>query len=296
MKSRYLLFTFLWMTAACAPFGNSSDLEQRVDEQDYRLRQLQPQQADTWNEVQSMRQEIAQLKGQIAAMNRGVSSSQPEGESPLRQADAGQPQAVIPSASQDHAYEPVTGITPSPRNAPDSSAYRPSIVQNQPDSGNYGLPPDAAPQQVQAPTEATWGQPDPVPASQPQPAQKDISLALFDAGVNAYNARNYQEAERSFKDFLKNYPNHTQTAEAQYYVAETQFQRNRFPEAALAYDTVIKKYPKSPSAPGAYYKQGIAFSKMGQRDAARARMQEVISKFPNSAEAGRAKAFLKTNK
>ena len=59
---------------------------------------------------------------------------------------------------------------------------------------------------------------------------------------------------------------------------------------------MIKQYPKSSSAPGAYLKQGISFSKLNQGAAARARMQELITRFPNSPEAARAKSFLKTNK
>ena len=59
---------------------------------------------------------------------------------------------------------------------------------------------------------------------------------------------------------------------------------------------MIKQYPKSSSAPGAYLKQGICFSKINQTAAAKARMQEVISKYPNTPEAARAKSFLKTNR
>ena len=72
--------------------------------------------------------------------------------------------------------------------------------------------------------------------------------------------------------------------------------RNQFADAALAYDTVITKYGKSSRAPGAYLKQGICFSKIKQTAAAKARMQELIKKYPNSPEAARAKTFLKTNK
>ena len=86
------------------------------------------------------------------------------------------------------------------------------------------------------------------------------------------------------------------TAEAQYHLAECYFQRNQFADAALAYDTVITKYGKSSRAPGAYLKQGICFSKIKQTAAAKARMQELIKKYPNSPEAARAKTFLKTNK
>jgi tol-pal system protein YbgF len=150
--------------------------------------------------------------------------------------------------------------------------------------------------QAQAPGASTWGQPSPQPTPAAPVPQKDISLALFDAGVNAYNSRNYTEAQRSFNDFLKNYPSHNLVPEAQFYLAECHFQRNQFADAALAYDTVIKKYPSSSSAPGAYLKQGICFSKLNQKPAANARMQELVKKYPKSPEAARAKAFLRTNK
>lgn len=304
-KSLAILGMTYLACGGCAAFeSDSPTLEQRVERQDMQLRQMQPQQADTWNQIQSMRQEIAQLKGQLAELNnaggaRELADRVRQHDMALRQVDnnmalnlpLGDPMTQGAATSGDMAtangYAPIQ----SGQGAPDSSAYA---------SGNYGLPPDGANTtaslEPQAPSGSTWGQADPQPEAQVQIPQKDISLALFDAGVNSYNSRQYQAAERSFRDFLKNYPDHSQTAQAQYYLAECDFQRNEFPQAALAYDVVIKKYPKSSSAPGAYLKQGICFSKMGNKDAARARMQELISKYPKSPEAARAKAFLKTNK
>lgn len=135
-----------------------------------------------------------------------------------------------------------------------------------------------AAQPAQAPNAGTWGQPSPQPVV--QAPQKDISLALFDAGVKAFNARKYEEAQRSFTDFLKNYKDHNLAPEAQYYLAECYFQRNQFADAALAYDTVIKKYPKSTRTPGAYLKQGISFSKINQGAAAKARMPGTDQEVP----------------
>lgn len=305
-----LLFAFLG-AGACAPLGSSdSSLEQRVEQQDMQLRQMQPQQADAWNQIQAMRQEINQLKGQLDDLNnaggaRALADRVRQHDQALRQVDnnmalnleLGSPMAAAAPAPQAIAPDnlPTTGLSGIQlgANAPESSAY--GSARTEP--GSYGLPPEPAPdqyQQVQPPSEATWGKADPKP--EVQVAKKDISLALFDAGVNSYNARDYGAAERSFNDFLKNYPNHSQTADAQFYLAECEFQRNQFPQAALAYDTVIKKYPKSSVAAGAYLKQAICFSKMDQKAAARSRMQEIISKFPNSPEAARAKSFLKANK
>lgn len=320
--------------SACA-FGSASDstLEQRVQQQDIQLKQMRPQQADAWNQIQAMKQEIDSLKGQLNELNnaggaKAIADRVRQHDAALRQVDnnmalnldlgspmpitQAQPVYVPPADPNDLPATGISGVRPT--GAPDSTAYgaaRVAVPDNtasappgsapQP-NGSYGLPaePDQTAtlnqSQIAAPSEATWGQADPQPQVPAPTPQKDISLALFDAGVNSYNARDYAAASRSFSDFLKNYPSHTQTAEAQYYLAECDFQRNQFPEAALAFDTVIKKYPKSSSAPEAYLKQAICFSKMKQPAAAKARMQEIISKFPNSPQAARAKSFLKTNK
>lgn len=301
-RKNFTLIALLSLCAGCAPFGSDSNLERRVDEQDLQIRQMQPRQADTENELEAMRQEIAQLKGQIALMN------QPEQAAAAAQA-GDMPQGTAMTVNQ--SYEPVTGIRPNPVNAPNSAAYQPTSQAAMPVAGaavtagaagaataaaSYGLPAQEQVEALPTPTEATWGQADPQPEPAAPAAPKDISLALFDAGLNDFHARKYAQAERSFRDFIKNYPKHAQVTEAQFYLAECQFQTNRFPDAALSYDTVIKKSPKTAQGRESMYKQAIAFSKMKQPAAAKARMQELISKFPNSAEAGRAKAFLKTNK
>lgn len=319
------------LTGACAPLDSDHSLEQRVAQQDMQLRQMQPQQADAWNQIQAMRQEINELKGQLNDLNnaggaRGLAEKVRQHDAALRQVDnnmdlnldLGTPMNSVPpvpttgfsqgiqvsGAPESSAYGAARTVTPAAPMTPtpeSSSAVAPvvAVPMTGSQTSSYGISPDspgADPQYqtVQAPSETTWGQADPKPEL--QVPQKDLSLALFDAGVNAYNSRNYTSAERSFNDFLKNYPNHSQSADAQYYLAECQFQSNNFPQAALAYDTVIKKYPKSSVAPGAYLKQAICFSKMDQKAAAIARMKEIINKFPNSPEAARAKSFLKSNK
>ncbi len=279
--------------------GSSRNLEQQVAQHDQQLRQMQPNQADTWNQLQSMRQDLNSLKGQMDELQsaggaRAISER-------LRKHDAALRQVESSMALNLNLGEPMP--------AAGAPSYTPGFIPPaaqaaSPATGAYGLPAEpgasaatgaaVATGATAAAGTTTWGQADPKPVL--EVPKKDISLALFDAGVNSFNARRYDEAQRSFSDFLKNYKDHSQSAEAQYYLAECYFQKNQFPEAALAYDAVIKKYPKSASAPGAYLKQGIAFSKINQTAAAKARMQELISKFPNSPEAARARSFLKTNK
>ena len=318
--------------------GGSSNLsvEQQVQQHDMQLRQMQPAQADAWNQLQTLRQEVNTLKGQLDDIqNAGgahalVARVRAHDEA-LRQVERsmalnlnlGDPMSSGGSSGSTAQYTPQAAPQAAPQVAPafsQSPFGQPSYGQptfgQQPSygqaaaggmaAGSVGYAAASAagdqgavsnpPQGVINPSSSTWGQPSPQPEPQVQAPKKDISLALFDAGVNSYQARKYDEAQRSFTDFLKNYKDHSQAPEAQYYLAECYFQRNQFADAALAYDAVIKKYPSSSSAPGAYLKQGISFSKLNQAAAAKAQLETLIKKYPNSPEAARAKTFLKTNK
>ena len=308
--------------------GGSSNIsvEQQVQQHDMQLRQMQPAQADAWNQLQTLRQEVNTLKGQLddiqnaggahalvarvrahdealrqversmaLNLNLGDPMSSGSGSAPLAQAAPQVAPQAAPAFSQpaygQQSYgQPSYGQAAAGGMAAGSVGYAAASAAG--DQGAVSTPP----QGVINPSSSTWGQPSPQPETKVQAPQKDISLALFDAGVNSYNARKYDEAQRSFTDFLKNYKDHSQAPEAQYYLAECYFQRNQFADAALSYDAVIKKYPSSSSAPGAYLKQGISFSKLNQAAAAKARLEELIKKYPNSPEAARAKTFLKTNK
>lgn len=322
-----LLACAVLLLGACVQSGSGGsgtlNLEQQVQQHDMQLKQLQPAQADAWNQLQAMRQELNILKGQMDDLQnvggaRALVERVNRHDAALRQVETsmalnlnlGDPLPAAPASAPMAAPQavPMSGMSGDAgyvQPAPQATYGQPAQGGMPAGSPGYAVavPEGTQPYQngaagqtqpAQAPAASTWGQPSPQPVV--QAPQKDISLALFDAGVNAYNARKYEEAQRSFTDFLKNYKDHNLAPEAQYYLAECYFQRNQFADAALAYDTVIKKYPKSSRAPGAYLKQGISFSKLNQGAAAKARMQELIKKFPNSPEAARAKSFLKTNK
>lgn len=314
-----LLPAVLACLSLSACLGDSPRLEEQVQEHD---RQLQ--------EMEAMRQEIRSLRGQIDELQsaggaKGIAESLSKHDAALRQVEnsmamnlnLGDANAQAAHAAQGQ-NPPRSSLAPQPGQASyglggvraGSDGYAAAVPEGtepyQPAQGTALAPqlPQANAQTAQhvpaqAPSASTWGQQSPQDEQAMQPKQetpKDIAQALYDSGLNAYNARKYDEAGRSFADFAKNYPKHELVVDAQFYQAECFFQKNEFPEAALAYDTIIKKYPKSAKAPGAYLKQAICFSKLNQTQAAKARMQELIKKFPSSAEATRAKNFLKTNK
>jgi len=266
-----LMVSAVALLGACAQKSEVDDLQSRVRFQDQQLQKMQPAQADTWAQLQAIRQEMATLRGQMddlqsAGGARALVEKVNKHDAALRQVES-------TLAMQFNLDSPGVAYTP-------ASAFNPA-------GGGESAPPGIVASPGAADTQYPGGVP--VAASPPPAVQKDTATALYDNGLTSYNARNYQEALRSFTDFTKTYGNHKLAPNAWYYAGESNFQLNRFADAALAYDTVITKYGSSQRAPAAYLKQALAFSKLGQKDAADARLKELIRKFPNSPEAARAK-------
>ncbi len=283
MQKKFILITaccVLAFATGCAKQNDYDTLQQQVSTQNQQLRQLQPGMADTWSQLQAMRQELNALKGQLDDLNamggaKNLVDTVNRHDAALRQVE----RSLALNLNLD---APLT--TPMGMEGSMESGMEGGI-------GSDGVYSDGMPQNRGTLTL------NPVPPQPPvaQAPQADMATALYNAGVSSFNARQYSQAQRSFSDFTKNYPQNPQAGNAWYYVGECYFQLNKFNDAALAYDKVINSFPKSSSVPGAYLKQGISFSKLGQKAAATARLQELIKKFPTSAEASRAKSFLQTN-
>jgi tol-pal system protein YbgF len=278
IKNMLLMASAAALLGACAQKSDVDALQSRVRFQDQQLQQMQPAQADSWAQLQAIRQELAALRGQMddlqsAGGARAMAEKVNTHDAALRQVESS-------LALNFNLDNPGTAYTP-------AAAYTPA-------GGGQYLPPGIIADPGASDNNHPGGVP--VAAAAPPMIQKDTATALYDNGLTSYNARNYQEALRSFTDFTKTYGNHKLTPNAWYYVGESNFQLNRFADAALAYDTVITKHGASQRAPAAYLKQSLAFSKLGQKDAADARLKELIRKFPNSPEAARAKHISQQNR
>jgi len=278
IKNMLLMALVVALLGACAQKSDVDALQSRVRFQDQQLQQMQPAQADTWAQMQAIRQELAILRGQMddlqsAGGARALVEKVNKHDAALRQVES----ALALNLQLDSP-----GV-----------AYTPAAAFDPAGGGRH-----ASPGIIADPGAADNSQPGgaPLAAAAPPAVQKDTATALYDNGLTSYNARNYQQSLRSFTDFTQNYGNHKLAPNAWYYVGESNFQLNRFADAALAYDTVITKYGASQRAPAAYLKQALAFSKLGQKDAADARLKELIRKFPNSPEAARAKQISQQNR
>jgi tol-pal system protein YbgF len=94
--------------------------------------------------------------------------------------------------------------------------------------------------------------------------------------------KDYALAEQAFRDFLKKYPDQHLVPDAQYWLGESLYQRQRYRDAAESFLAVSTKFEKSGKAPDSLLRLGQSLAAMNQKEAACATLAEVGRKFPRA--------------
>jgi tol-pal system protein YbgF len=114
----------------------------------------------------------------------------------------------------------------------------------------------------------------------------------YENAWRSFDKKDYQAAVGRFRDFLKKNPKTRLAAAAQFWLGESYFALKEYEKAIVAYDEV-RRFPQADKVAAALLKQGIAFGELGEKLNARLVLQELVEKYPQSAEAPRAKQRLK---
>jgi len=96
----------------------------------------------------------------------------------------------------------------------------------------------------------------------------------------------------AFKDFLKKYPSSKLAANAQYWIGESYYSLEKYPEAKNRFLKVLKEYKGSSKEADAALKLGYTFFAMKEWSTARKTLEDVVKFFPGGREADLAKAKL----
>ncbi len=92
----------------------------------------------------------------------------------------------------------------------------------------------------------------------PQDTQVDSDLKF---GLELFKNKMYDLAEEQFTKFLQQYPASSSVAQAKYYLAMSQFDQNKFANAATNFQTFAVQYPNDPLAPTAWMNAGDSYAK-----------------------------------
>jgi tol-pal system protein YbgF len=105
----------------------------------------------------------------------------------------------------------------------------------------------------------------------------------YDLAYGYVLRKDYALAEDSLRAFMKKYPNDRLAADANYWLGESMFQRQKYREAAEAFLDMSTRHEKSAKAPDSLLRLGQSLAALKEKEAACATLGEIPRKYPRVA-------------
>ncbi len=289
--------------------ADSADVNARIDRIESALRQLTGTIEDLQHQNQMLQMQLKRMQDdteyrfqQLGSKGGLPPSAQPRAMAPPAPVNA--PPAAAPGGRSD-VFDPA--LQPNAPGAPRvlgngaEAAPIQSAESEQPVGAPGGRapgapldlstlssnPPPDAPVATAAPV--TPSQLPPPPRSPGAPGTQLATLPPSATPKDEYDMaygyvlhKDYALAEQAFRDFLRKYPEEKLVPDAQYWLGESLFQRQRYRDAAESFLAVSTKFEHSGKAPDALLRLGQSLAAMNQKEAACATLAEVGRKFPRA--------------
>jgi TolA-binding protein len=131
--------------------------------------------------------------------------------------------------------------------------------------------------------------PRPAPAA---PAQKK-SANGFESALTAYKAKDYEAATQGFRSFLEMNPRSRKALDARFFLGDILYRQKSYTDAIMEFSVVHEKAPATALGRKSTLKIAESFKALGKDKDARTFAQMLVQASPASAEAKRARKFLK---
>jgi tol-pal system protein YbgF len=123
----------------------------------------------------------------------------------------------------------------------------------------------------------------PVQAPGTTPGQTALApRELYSQAYADYARGNYDVAMQAFQEYLRAYPDTEFSDNAQYWIGECLYGKQKWNDAIEAWKTLIRDFPSSDKLPDARVKMGMALEKLGRRSQALLEYRFVVDRYPNS--------------
>jgi tol-pal system protein YbgF len=283
--------------------AQSSDLAVRLDRLEAQIRQLT-------GAIEQLQYRNQQLEGQLRRMQpdaeyrgqdgsaRMAPSARPVAPAQPMQPQATQPYSPPPAASgprRGDAFDP--SVNPNAPGAPrplGTTAPSAPLAQSTDPEEAVGAP---GGRQAGAPLDLSTltglagnGEPSQAPPAPRNSGGTQVAtLPPTDSPKDTYDLaygyilrRDYALADEAFRVFLRRFPNDRLSSDAQYWLGESLFQRQRYRDAAEVFLNVSTKFETSAKAPDSLLRLGQSLAGLGEKDAACASLAEVGRKYPRA--------------
>jgi tol-pal system protein YbgF len=241
---------------------------------------------DLFNQVETLRAEMARLRGQIELLQNEIENGQKRQRDLYVDLD-GRMRKV--EAAQDAARQAAAAAAAQATQIAQTGATAPIVQQPIVVDAARSAPPAAAGQAqpaLMSTPQANTSQPSaPLPVPVNPVADLAREQANYDAGLEHFRAARFGEAVTAFQFFIRSYPRSQLASSAQYWIGNSLFASRDYRGAIAAQRQLLTQYPDSGKAPDALLNISTSQAELGDLQAARATLQEVNAKYPNT-EAG----------
>jgi len=248
---------------------NAADVEIRMERLEAQMRDLTGKVEEIGNGLDQLRQRLEQINSDMdvrLGQTGGGSAAPPPGARPLADASRFPP----PPLGSAPAMPPGTAV-PAP---PSGGGLNPIFgTLSPPGTGpSRQLPPPVT--EPSAPAEPSGGS----------------TNEQFNHAFGLLKQSDYASAETAFRAFIDAHPNDALAGNAQYWLGQTYFARNRYQDAATAFAEGYKRFPKGSKAPDDLLYLGMSLAKSDQKKNACLALDQLDQSFPNAAPAIRQRA------
>ena len=275
-----------------APRGGSRTVGQADDDVSVRIDRLEGALRQLTGQIEQLQYQNQQLQAQMQRMQGGAPGAVQPQYQPAQPGRPNQPAAGTPGRRSD-VFDPNQdpNAPGAPRTLGQTASAGPSApIMNDapvgaPGGRDAGAPLDLStmsgngaalpPPQGGAPAQANNTRLATLP---PSAKPKDE----YDLAYGYVLHKDYGLAEQALNDFLRKYPDEPLVPEATYWLGESQYQQQRYSEAAKNFLAVLTKHERSEKAPDSLLRLGQSLAALNKKEAACATLAEVGRKYPKA--------------
>ncbi|MBB3964887.1 tol-pal system protein YbgF [Rhizobium metallidurans] len=125
----------------------------------------------------------------------------------------------------------------------------------------------------------------PVGAGGSQTASLGSETDQYKAAYGLVLAGDYATAEKEFNAYIRQYPNSSRSADANFWLGEARYSQGKFNESAKTFLNAHQKYGTSEKAPEMLLKLGMSLAALDNTETACATLREVPKRYPKASRA-----------
>lgn len=243
--------------------SSAADLEVRMEQVEAQMRDLTGKVEQITNGLDQLKQRIEQINSDFGVRfdqlsgsggTAAISAPPPRPAPDARVAGGPPPGTLVPAPSGGGGLSPIFGTLSPPGTAP----TRPSPSAAEPASAG--------------------------------PPGGGSTTEQFNHAFGLLKQSDYSGAETELRAFIEAHPTDPLAGNAQYWLGQTFYARNKYPDAAAAFAEGYKRFPKGPKAADSLLYLSMSLARADQKKNACLALEQLDQSFPNSAPAVRQRA------